>query len=109
MREIKPLKPFDPMGPGGSGAFPLIYGKRNTSDLTGFRGHQGVTHALLEIHRARAPRFKMDPMFLACGNGLRFSDRQTFSAIRGNGTVDQGTTIDALPGIKHDKEIREPL
>jgi hypothetical protein len=51
----------------------------------------------------------MDPRFLACGNGLGFSDRQTFSAIGGNSTVDKGTTIDAFPGIKHDKEIREPL
>lgn len=48
-------------------------------------------------------------MFLARGNGLRFSDRQTLSAIRGNGTVDNGPTIDALPGIEHDKVIREPL
>jgi hypothetical protein len=51
----------------------------------------------------------MGAILLASGNGLGFSDRQTLSAIRGNGTVDQGTTIDALPGIKHDKEIREPL
>ena len=49
-------------------------------------------------------------MFLAPpppGNLPRFSDRQALSAIRGNGTVDSGPTIDALPGIKHDEEIRE--
>jgi hypothetical protein len=51
----------------------------------------------------------MRPRFLACGNGLGFSDRKALAAIRGNGTIDNGTTIDAFPGIKHDKEIREPL
>lgn len=48
-------------------------------------------------------------MSLARGNGLRFSDRQTLSAIRRNSPVDNGATVDALPGIEHDKEIREPL
>jgi hypothetical protein len=53
--------------------------------------------------------FKMEPMSLARSNGLGYSDRKTVSAIGGNSTVDKGTTIDAFPGIKHEKEIREPL
>ena len=51
----------------------------------------------------------MNPMVLASGNGLGFSDCQTRSAIGGNGTVDNGTTIDTLPGIEYDEKIREPL
>jgi len=51
----------------------------------------------------------MQPMSLARGNRLGFSGSQTLSAIRGDGAVDKGTTIDAFPGIKYEQEIREPF
>ena len=45
----------------------------------------------------------------ARGHGLGFSSLQTLSAILGNGAVDNGAAIEAFPGIKHEKEIGEPL
>jgi hypothetical protein len=75
-----------------------------------FRRHQVKTHqSVARIPPGSSSDLEMRPRFLACGNGLGFSDRKALAAIRGNGTIDNGTTIDAFPGIKHDKEIREPL
>lgn len=55
---------------------------------------------------------KIEPewsMVSARPDGLRFAGSQTLSAIIGNGSVDNGAAIDALPCIKHEKEVREPL
>lgn len=48
-------------------------------------------------------------MSLARGDGVGFAGRQTLSAILGDGAVDNGAAVEALPGIKDEKEIREPL
>jgi hypothetical protein len=42
-------------------------------------------------------------------DSLGLSDRQALSAIMGDSAVDNGTAIEAFPGIKDEKEIREPL
>lgn len=42
-------------------------------------------------------------------NGLRFLDSQTLSAILRKSAIDHGAAIEAFPGIKHEKEIGEPL
>ncbi len=47
--------------------------------------------------------------FLAHGNSLGVSGRQTLAAITRNGSVDHGAAIHAFPCIEHKKEIREPL
>ena len=46
---------------------------------------------------------------LARGNGLRLSCCQTLSPVVGNRAIDDGATINALPGVENEKEIREPL
>ena len=48
-------------------------------------------------------------IFLACGSGLGFLGLQALSAILGNGAVDNGPAVETFPGIKDEKEIREPL
>ena len=45
----------------------------------------------------------------ARGNGLSFSCCQTLSPVVGNRAIDDGATINALPGVENEKEIREPL
>jgi hypothetical protein len=46
---------------------------------------------------------------LPSGNGLWLSCREAFSAIVRNGAINNGPTIDALPCIKNEEKIREPL
>lgn len=46
---------------------------------------------------------------LTRGNGLGLLGFQAFSAILGNGAVDNGPAVETLPGIEYEKEIREPL
>ena len=40
---------------------------------------------------------------------LRVARRETLPSIIGNGPVDDGTAIDALPGVKNEEEVGEPL
>jgi len=42
---------------------------------------------------------------LARASGLRFSSRQTLSAVIGNRAVNNGSTIDAFPCVEDEKEI----
>lgn len=51
---------------------------------------------LAELRRAVA---------LAGRNSLRFTCREALSPIGRNGSIDDGTTVDALPGVKNEKEI----
>lgn len=40
---------------------------------------------------------------------LRIARRKTLPSIIGNSPVDDGTAIDALPGVKNEEEVGEPL
>lgn len=42
-------------------------------------------------------------------DGLRFARRQTLAAVGGNGAIDDGTAVDAFPGVEDEKEIRKSL
>ena len=42
-------------------------------------------------------------------NNLGLLWGQTLSTILGNGAVDNGTAIEACPGIEYEKEVRESL
>lgn len=46
---------------------------------------------------------------LPSGNGLRISRRKAFSAIVRDRPINNGTTVDALPCIENEKEIRKPF
>ncbi len=42
---------------------------------------------------------------LARRNRLSFASGETFSPIGRNGSVDDGSTVNALPGVENEKEI----
>ena len=48
-------------------------------------------------------------IFLPRGKGPSISGSQTLPAVIGNRAIDDGAAIEAFPGIKHEKEVREPL
>ena len=53
-------------------------------------------------NRARAPR-------LAGRHRLSVASGEALSTIGRNGSVDDGSAVDAFPGVENEKEIREPF
>lgn len=58
---------------------------------------------------SEACEYEMVLITLPYVNGLGLSGSQTLSAVIGNRAVDDGPAVDAFPGIKHEKEVREPF
>lgn len=46
---------------------------------------------------------------LACGDGLRVARGETLSSVIGNRPIDDGTTVDTLPGVENEEEVGEPF
>jgi hypothetical protein len=46
---------------------------------------------------------------LACGDWLRVARGEALSSVIGNRPIDDGTTVDTLPGVENEEEIGEPF
>jgi hypothetical protein len=57
-------------------------------------------------HTSQSPlQFGLSAVELPSRHWLRFTRRQTFSPVGGNGSVNDGATVDAFPGVKNQEEI----
>jgi len=81
-------------------------------DYNGYRSHMSGGHPIrwrIQLQSLSPDRGYGSNSKLPSGDGLGLSCHETFSAIVGDGAINNSAAIDALPCVENEKKIREPL